>query len=260
MFIILLTVLKPVLDRQKHRAAQCLRFKSYKICSHTVAVAEYNEELHKLVEYFKKHSKNRINDLIDVNLSSNVGQKKTKSTKKKNGLTQSKASKTCPTMYVTNKKAKHSIEKSNTVNSIYGNIQDFDLNKTLQEAQEPVPFSLNATFQRPPYPDPIPTTFVTAIISYCPPNTSTSFGCRKSLREFGDLCFITKSRPPVGRDENGVILYTQELKNVYFHLSEICVRQVFPNFLACYAPMYAPHCNLLSQEQIDILTGLAIAY
>ena len=31
---------------------QCLRFKSCKICSHTVAVAECNEELHKFVEYF----------------------------------------------------------------------------------------------------------------------------------------------------------------------------------------------------------------
>ena len=62
--------------------AQCLRFNSYKICSHTVAVADYNEELHKLVEYIKKHSKNRINDLTDVNLSSNVRQKRRKTLKK----------------------------------------------------------------------------------------------------------------------------------------------------------------------------------
>ena len=164
-------------------------------------------------------------------------------------------------MHVTNEKANHSIENSSTVSSIYDNIQDFYMNKTLQEvSQEAVPVSLNATFQRLPYPDPIPATFVTAIISYCPPDTSTCFGCRKSLREFGDLCFIIKSRCLISRDETGVVIYTQELKNVYFHLSEICVRQVFPNFLACYAPLYAPHCNLLLQEQIDIWTGLAIAY
>ena len=164
-------------------------------------------------------------------------------------------------MYVTNEKANHSIENASTLSSIYGNVQDFDLSKTLQEvSQEPVPVSLNSTFKRPPYPDPMPATFVTAIISYCPPNTSTSFGCGKSLREFGDSCFITKSRRPIGRDENGVIIYTQQMKNMYFHLSEICVRQVFPNFLACYAPLYAHHRNLLSQEQIDVLTGLAISY
>ena len=164
-------------------------------------------------------------------------------------------------MYVTNEKANHSIENASTLSSMYGNVQDFDLSKTLQEvSQEPVPVSLNSTFKRPPYLDPMPATFVTAIISYCPPNTSTSFGCGKSLREFGDSCFITKSRRPIGRDENGVIIYTQQMKNMYFHLSEICVRQIFPNFLACYAPLYAHHRNLLSQEQIDVLTGLAISY
>ena len=141
-------------------------------------------------------------------------------------------------MYLTNEKTNHSIGNASTVSSIYGNIQDFDLNKTLQAVcQEPVPVRLNATFQIAPCSDPRPATFVTAIISYCPPNTSTCFGCRKSFREFGDLCFITKSRRPIGRDENGVIIYTQQMKNVYFHLSEICVRQVFRNFLACYAPL-----------------------
>ena len=75
-------------------------------------------------------------------------------------------------MYVINGKANHSIENSITVSSIYTSMQD--LNKTLQEvSQEPVPVSLNATFQGFPYPDSIPATFVTAIISYCPPNTST---------------------------------------------------------------------------------------
>ena len=75
-------------------------------------------------------------------------------------------------MYVINGKANHSIENSITVSSIYTSMQD--LNKTLQEvSQEPGPVSLNATFQGFPYPDPIPATFVTAIISYCPPNTST---------------------------------------------------------------------------------------
>ena len=43
---------------------QCVRFKSNKIYSHTIAVADYNEELHNFVQYFKKGSKNRINDVI----------------------------------------------------------------------------------------------------------------------------------------------------------------------------------------------------
>ena len=34
----------------------------------------------------------------------------------------------------------------------------------------------------------------------------------------------------------------------------------FPNFLACYPALYALHCNLLSQEQIDVSTGLSVSY
>ena len=134
-------------------------------------------------------------------------------------------------MYLTNEKTNHSIGNASTVSSIYGNIQDFDLNKTLQAVcQEPVPVRLNATFQTAPCSDPRPATFVTAIISYCPPNTSTSFGCRKSLREFGDLCFITKSRRPIGRDENGVIINAQKLKNVYFTCQKFVSDRFFRNF------------------------------
>ena len=89
-------------------------------------------------------------------------------------------------MYVTNEKANHSIENASTLSSMYGNVQDFDLSKTLQEvSQEPVPVSLNSTFKRPPYPDPMPATFVTAIISYCPPNTSTSFGKKSAVKVSG---------------------------------------------------------------------------
>ena len=39
------------------------------------------------------------------------------------------------------------------------------------------------------------------------------------------------------------------LKNVYFHLSEDCVRSFFLNFVACYSPIYQPRCELLPPEQ-----------
>ena len=129
------------------------------------------------------------------------------------------------------------------MNSTYCSIEDFDLNKTLQEvSQEHVPVSRL-------YPEPIPAIFVTPIISYCPPNTFNMLWL-PSLQETGDLCFITKSRRPISRDEIVVILFTQELKNVYFDLSEICARQIFPNFLAWYATLYAPYGNFFLQEQL----------
>ena len=40
-------------------------------------------ELRNFVEYFLKNSKNKVIDLVDVNISSEVGQKKTKSIQKR---------------------------------------------------------------------------------------------------------------------------------------------------------------------------------
>ena len=119
----------------------------------------------------------------------------------------------------------------------------------IQSTFHSTPSNLNASFQRPKYPDPQPATFLTAILSFCLPNTSTCFGCRRSLQQGNDLCFITKSRRPIGRDDTGIMQYTTDLKNVYLHLSVDCVRSVFPNFVACYSSLYQAHRELLSPEQ-----------
>ena len=46
--------------------------------------------------------------------------------------------------------------------------------------------------------------------------------------------------------------YTTDLTNVYVHLSEDCVRSVFPNFVACYSS--------LSREQSNSLLQLGIYF
>ena len=46
--------------------------------------------------------------------------------------------------------------------------------------------------------------------------------------------------------------YTTDLTNVCAHLSEDCVRSVFPNFVACYSP--------LSREQSNSLLQLGIYF
>ena len=60
----------------------CIRNRSYKICSHTVAAVEHKSGLRNFVEYFKKHSKSKVNDLVDVNMVSKFGQKKTRRSRK----------------------------------------------------------------------------------------------------------------------------------------------------------------------------------
>ena len=52
----------------------CIRYKSYKICFHNVAAAEHKSEMRNFVEYFEKYSKNKVNDLLNVNMSSKAGQ------------------------------------------------------------------------------------------------------------------------------------------------------------------------------------------
>ena len=39
--------------------------------------------------------------------------------------------------------------------------------------------------------------------------------------------------------------YTTDLKNVYFHFSEVSVRSVSQNLVACYSPLYERHRELL---------------
>ena len=56
----------------------CIRNKSYKICSHTVAAIEQTSGLRTFVKYFKKHSKSKVNDLVDVDMVSKFGQRKTR--------------------------------------------------------------------------------------------------------------------------------------------------------------------------------------
>ena len=215
----------------------CKRYTAYKICSHTVAAAEYRKELHSYISYFKKTKKRKLNDLLDTTKNPKAGQKKTKSTQKGKGAPRNKADKDVPLMFTSSQSSSSpNIENSNNTS---------------------LPLSVNIPFQRPPYPDPKPTTFITAILQYCPPNTSTCFGCRKNIREpcanisniLQGLCFITKSRRPVGRDENGMLTYIDELRNVYFHFDETCVRFHFPNFVCWFSPVYSEHRCFLNPEQ-----------
>ena len=62
----------------------CIRCKSYKICSHTVAAAEHKLELRNFVEYFKKHSKNKVNDLLMLICLQRLGRRKLKVHKREN--------------------------------------------------------------------------------------------------------------------------------------------------------------------------------
>ena len=75
---------------------------------------------------------------------------------------------------------------------------------------------------------------------------------------FKVLFFITKSRSLISRNKNWLLVYTVDLRNLYFHLNENCVRIVFQNFITCYFPVCPPHIPLLNNDQCQRLPGLDI--
>ena len=83
------------------------------------------------------------------------------------------------------------------------------------------------------YPDPLPNTVIVALLELCPGKTTTCFGCRKDLRTFvansiiskksRGLVIVTKVFRPIKRSSNGDMVYTKDLRNAYFHVSQYCV-------------------------------------
>ena len=64
---------------------QCLRFKCYKICSHSVAVADFHGVLYRFIDKFKEKKKRKINCVVDVKVLLNLGTKKAKATQQRKG-------------------------------------------------------------------------------------------------------------------------------------------------------------------------------
>ena len=118
------------------------------------------------------------------------------------------------------------------------------------------PSNLNASFQRPKYSEPQPTTFLTAILRFCPPIAATCFGCLRSLQYGEESCSLTKSRRPISRDDNGIMQYATDSKIFDFHLSEDCVRSVFPNFVSCYSPFMSTSSQIIVTETKQLLVAI----
>ena len=108
------------------------------------------------------------------------------------------------------------------------------------------------------YPDPLPNDFIVALLELCPKKTCTCFGCRKDLRTFKankmicedsrGLVIISKAFRPIKRDSNGALIYTKDLRNVYFHASQFCVRVQYPSFHLAQAEVFVLHVDQLSEK------------
>ena len=204
---------------------QCLRVKCYKMCSHSVAVAEFHGVLHQFIDKFKKKKKRKISCIVDVRVPPNVGTKKTKATQRRKGGPFKKnvdthsyipsprtdfqkdstneaqvASEDVSTTQRESWRAqKHHLEKSP---SILNSAAISDKGTIQSENYQNPSQTTNCNLQRPPYPDP-PATFLTvAPLNFCPPNVTKCFGCDENIRSPlittipfpQDLCIISKAK------------------------------------------------------------------
>ena len=72
----------------------CFRYKSFKFCSHTVAVAVHLKIFETYISKVKRSStKDFVDNLVDISRNPNAGQKKTKSTQKRKGKANKKPEK-----------------------------------------------------------------------------------------------------------------------------------------------------------------------
>ena len=94
------------------------------------------------------------------------------------------------------------------------------------------------------------------------------FGCRSDLstlpltslipEESRGLVVIGKAFRPIKRDLNGNMVYTKDLRNVYFHVNRNCIRILEPNFQLSQATVFHQYVNNLSQSHCTYLLGIGI--
>ena len=209
---------------------QCLLLKCNKICSHSVAVAEFHGVLHRFIDIFKEKKIRKINCVVDIRVPPNADTKKIKATQQRKGGPFKKnidahsynqspqtdfqknstkgaqvASEYISTAERESWRAQKHLEKSpSTLNATA--IAD---NGTIQSQNYQNPFqTTNSNLQRSLYLDPTATLLTAALLNFCPPNTTKCFGCNGNIRSppittipfSQNLCIISKAKRSIGRN------------------------------------------------------------
>jgi hypothetical protein len=169
----------------------CVRFATYKLCSHILAVAQKDNNLFECIrEYKKLHNKTGANltALANVGMPQNRGAKHIKSTSRRKGAAKS-IPKPPPVLLVDGGKAKV------------------------------------------PNPDPIPGTYVVTLLKLCNARVSKCFGCNGQIRDGNnctvppnDMVIVSKAKRPYMDPLTGE-KHMSALGNVYFHFNEVCVKR-----------------------------------
>lgn len=182
--------------------SNCIKWVTHKICPHTVAVAEHQHKLQNFLHWFNnkcKHSK--YTSLANFNMPSSRGKKATKSTSRRKGGDPNKQ------------------------------------RQTLERYTQPPVASSTPEDSIPALPNPSTGSYVVALLDFCNPNVSKCFGCQCNFRHNNqipdcprNLVIVSKMKRPY-RGQDGTMKEGPP-SNVYFHLSEKCIREKDSYFIS----------------------------
>ena len=181
----------------------CFHYKSFKFCSHTVAVAVHLKIFETYISKVKRSSTKPVepvDNLVDISRNPNAGQKKTKSTQKRKGKANKKPEK---------------VMKHVDPCDVYGS---------------PV--------QQPKQPNPPPNGYIVTLLKFVHRNVSTCYSCSGKFYHQGypdapgDLIVVSKTKRVFVNPVTHERTQSNEFSNVYFHFNFACI---FAND-HCFAP------------------------
>ena len=179
----------------------CFHYKSFKFCSHTVAVAVHLKIFETYISKVKRSStKDFVDNVVDISRNPNAGQKKNKSTQKRKGKANKKPEK---------------VMKHVDPCDVYGS---------------PV--------QQPKQPNPPPNGYIVTLLKFVHRNVSTCYSCSGKFYHQGypdapgDLIVVSKTKRVFVNPVTHERTQSNEFSNVYFHFNFACI---FAND-HCFAP------------------------
>lgn len=194
----------------------CLRWSTFKVCSHVLAVAEHVGSLKTFLTWFGKAQRApNYTALSNSNMPSNRGKKATKATQKRKGGNPNKPQ-----------------------SAVLGYIDRPSTNK------------------KPALPDPASGSYIVTLLKFCHEKTSICFSCKGRFKDNEypcdprDLIIVTKGQREYMKDGEK---RQAKMGNIYFHFNEKCVVKYDCYFLPCLVRVQEDAKTYLTEKHKQLL-------
>ena len=206
-------------------SSKCHSWNGYKICCHTIALAEHLGKLKSVLDRYVKSKKGvQLTDIANTDMSSSRGKKASKATERRKGPANKPTADSVD--YVRETEPKQSNEESNQ--TITSTAQMFHV------------------------------TFLAGLIKKC-------YGCGQEFSgrqrvSPNDLILKSFENRIYTSPRSKMVKKSSNLQNTYYHLNTDCVRKRHPNFEMKHVLVHEEikesltkkHCNVLRQKNIEV--------